>query len=62
MNQHAPLKVKILRENDSPFVDKNLGEKFTKEEPKTAKILPNKMQPYIRNKEINVCPCVEDVS
>ena len=35
----------------------NLGKKFIKEpaeKKKTAKILPNKMQPYIRNKEINV--------
>ena len=51
VNQHAPLKVTmhILQIN-------SLGKIFIKEaswETNTAKILPNKMQPYIRYKEIN---------
>ena len=63
VNQHAPLKVKFLRGNHASFVDKQLRKEIYKRSKlrnNTAKILPNKMQPYIRNKEINVCLCLED--
>ena len=64
-NQHARLKVKILRENHTPFVDKQIRKEIYKRsklrKKNAAKIRPRKMQPYIRNKEINVCLCVEDV-
>ena len=64
-NQHARLKVKILRENHTPFVDKQIRKEiYKRSKPRkknAAKIRASKMQPYIRNKEINVCFCVEDV-
>ena len=64
-NQHARLKVKILRENHTPFVDKQIRKEiYKRSKPRkknAAKIRASKMQPYIRNKEINVCLCVEDV-
>ena len=47
VNQHASLKVKILRGNHAPFVDKQLRKeiyKRSKLRKNATKILPNKMQ------------------
>ena len=47
VNQHASLKVKILRGNHAPFVDKQLRKeiyKRSKPRKNAAKILPNKTQ------------------
>ena len=51
VNQHAPLKVKILRGNHAPFVDKQLRKEIYKR---------SKLRNKYCNKEINVCLCVED--
>ena len=58
-NNHAPLRKKFIRENQAPFMTRNLRKKFIPEvdlEINFVKILLKKIKNYIKYKETNVLP------